>query len=204
MKSQIGKKLAHAVGVLAFSLTASAGAMRIDGVGAFEPIAASGVTPTVVAGTLNIALPEGRKLIITPWPSFLPQRFAAQTVNAARQMHPAGPTDRLSLTRDSEKKPWLLAEQAAGRASRVVGEWRMRLADGEWSISDGKTERKLGDGARPARPVNIANGPDRWCVYLLESSLPRPQPGIAMEQEPRIDWAALRLEPRQKRCPAQR
>lgn len=200
MKLHLRRCASLIFGIAALSLAPAAGAARIEGLGAFEPVSAEAVEPAIVDGTMQIGLPDGRMLAITPWPKFLPQQFGKQTVTGVRQMHPAGPIDRLSLSRADESQPWLTIGSGARQSAKIVGNWQLRLSGRHWSIADGKTKKSLGSPDRNASPVIVNASGERWCVYLLDSAIPRAQPHLATEAEPQISWAAIRLHRLQKRC----
>jgi hypothetical protein len=205
MKIYLHRYLSALLGMAAFALAPAADAVRIDGLGPFEPVSADAVVPAVDDGTMQIGLPDGSRLTVTPWPAFLPQRFGKQAVTGARQMHPAGPTDRLSFSRASEPSPWLVIGNGARRSTRLIENWQLQLAGRRWSVTDGKTRKILESSHDQAKPVMVNVGIDRWCIYLLGAAIPAAQPNIAMEAEPQIAWAAVRLRSRlQKRCVAQK
>lgn len=186
-------------------LGSDAGAVRIDGIG-LTPVAAT-ATPAVREGRLEVRLSEQQVIAVSPWPATLPQRFDRQQVSAARQLHPAGPVDTVSFTRNGEKAPWLQIVRGARTASTVVGNWQLQRSARGWSVSNGSTAHWLGNAtpgashAQPPRPASIAAGADRWCLYLLAS---RPQEtaesGLAAETESQADWAAVRLPRGSKQC----
>jgi hypothetical protein len=152
----------------------------------------------VRAQRLEIQLPGRRPVTVAPWPGFLPQRFAAQTVSGERQMHPAGPIDRLSFTRPSEQAPWLTLASGARRSHQVIGNWRLALEDTRWSLDNGHTHIPLN-----RQPAKVKVGARSWCVYALDATLPHSSPGVANEAEAQLAWAALRLDRNQTRCPRQ-
>lgn len=204
MNPHLYRSLFWMTGIGAFALAAASHAMQIDGLSPFEPVSVNGVTPVVDDATMQIGLPGARMLTITPWPAFLPRRFGQQSVTGTRQIHPAGPIDQLSFSRAAEASPWLTIGSGARRSTRLVGHWQLQRSGQRWLLSDGKTKKRLESQDHQARPAMVSVGAERWCVYLLASAIPAAQPHIAMEAEPHIGWAALRLSPLQKRCPAQR
>lgn len=181
---------------LALAATAQAQAPRIAGLDGFEPVPATMATPAVRAGTLEIPLQDGRRLTVAPWPALLPQRFGRQTVEAVRQMSPAGPSDRLSFTRPSESRPWLLVGTGTRSAAPLVGSWRLQGTERGWTVSDGARRKAWKAGV----PLVVTVGRERWCLYLLDVAQPAPRAGVAVEGEPQLAWAAVR----QKGCARQR
>ena len=204
MKAYLRQGLSLIAGIAAIALGTGADAARIDGLSAFEPVSADAVVPLVDNGTMHIGLPDGRSLTVAPWPAFLPQRFGKQTVTGTRKMHPAGPVDRLLFSRASEQSPWLAIGSGARRSTAIIGNWRLQLSGRRWSVSDGKAKKRFANNVQPAGPAKINAGADRWCIYLLESETPVAQPNIAMEVEPQIGWAAIRLGRLQGTCPVQK
>ena len=204
MKISRHRCLSLLVCLAAMAMSASADAVRIDGLSAFEAISAAGVVPRVDEGIMHIGLPDARTLTVTPWPAFLPQRFGNQTVSGTRQMHPAGPVDRLSFSRASESSPWLAIGSGARRSTTIIENWQVQLSGRHWSITDGRTRKRFEGRDQKINPVMVDAGTDRWCIYLLESSIPAGQPHIAMEAEPQIGWAAIRLSPLKRRCSVQK
>jgi hypothetical protein len=194
------RSLSLMLAAAAFTFSTATGTARIDGLNAFEPVSANSAVPVVVDETMHINLPDGRKLAVAPWPAFLPQRFGEQTVTGTREMHPAGPVDRLSFARSDDPRPWLVIGNGARRASSVIGNWRLQLSRQRWSLSDGKMRTGLAGSSANARPALIRDGTDRWCVYLLDTAMPATQPNIAVEGEPQVAWVAIKLHPLQKRC----
>jgi hypothetical protein len=166
------------------------------------PLAAADVTPVVVAHRLEIRLQDERLLSVAPWPAFLPQRFAAQTIEASRKMHPAGPEDRMAFIHSPARQPWLVVGNGARQASVLVGAWRLQRIDNGWAIFDGRRSKSW----TRAAPARVAVGANHWCLYLLDAGTPRRQTGVATEGEAQITWAALRLRSalHQQSCPVQR
>jgi hypothetical protein len=192
--------------LLAALLAANAHAVRIDGMERLKglsPVAPvlAVATPSVRAGKLELPLPEHGNLSISPWPAYLPQRFDTQRIGISRQLHPAGPIDRISLTRGAEGQSWLEVVHGARSASNVVGDWQLQRTERGWSLAGRTTEHWLGSGAQAGTPVSVPVGDARWCVYLLESRVPQRHPNVAYEEEPQADWVAIRLESGRKRCP---
>jgi hypothetical protein len=204
MRIHLHRSLSLLLGTAVFALAITANAARIDGLSAFEPVSAENVVPAVGDETLQVRLPDGRSLTVTPWPTFLPQRFGKQSVTGTRQMHPAGPIDRLTFSRAAESSPWMAIGNGARRSTRLIENWQLQRSRGRWSVTDGKSTKFLGRAGDPRKPVMINFGADRWCVYLLESTIPAAQPNIATEAEPQIGWAAIRLSRLQSRCSAQK
>ena len=172
----------------------------IDGLGPLAPIAATGITPVVKDKRLEFYPPHQQGISIDGWPAFLPQEFAPQKVEASRQLRPSGPADRISFTRMSEERPWLVVGTGATKASELIEGWRLQLEGENWSASNGEQEKPLRKANKPARPAILAHGQERWCVYLLSEEVPQPQPGIATESEARITWAAVRLSSGKRHC----
>jgi hypothetical protein len=172
--------------------TAHAQPLRIDGIGALEPLSAANVTPQVVAHRLEIRLPDGRQLNVAPWPALLPQRFAAQKIEASRKIFPTGPSDRVAFIRSPARQPWLVVGNGARQGAALVGAWKLQRTEDGWAVSDGLRH----DAWRGAVPLGVTAGRDRWCLYLLDAGMPRRQPGLAREGEPRAAWAAQRLDAR--------
>lgn len=202
MTLRLQRYLPLAIGLAACVMVTAADAARIDGLNPFGPVTAERVIPAVEHGTMQIGWPDGRKLTITPWPKFLPQRFGPQAVTGTRQMHPAGPIDRLSFSRAFESSPWLVLGSGARRSTKTVGSWQLQLSGRHWIVTDGKTKKRLEIRDHQARPAMVDVGTERWCIYLLSSTLPIPKPDIATETEPQIEWAAIRLSPLQRKCSA--
>ena len=134
---------------------------------------------------------------ITPWPDFLPQRFARQHITGNRRISPAGPSDQLTLTQSGSKSPWLMLAAGATPASPTIGEWRLQLNGTTWSVQlPEQTTITLS-----TRPSLIPYQQQRWCLSILDSTLPAPAAaGVAMETEARLMWVAVRLSNRQKHC----
>jgi len=190
-----------AAGMAALACAAApAQPLRIDGISPLVPLAVADVTPVVVAHRLEIRLQDGRLLSVAPWPAFLPQRFAAQAIDANRKMHPAGPADRISFIRSPARQPWLAVGTGARQGSVLVGGWHLQHAGNGWAISDGRRSTAW----TRAMPARVAAGGNRWCLYLLDAGTPRRQAGVATEGEAQISWAAQRLGAHQQSCPAQR
>jgi hypothetical protein len=190
-----------AAGLAAFAFSAAhAQPLRIDGISPLAPLTAADATPVVVAHRLEIRLQDGWLLSVAPWPAFLPQRFASQTIEASRKMHPAGPEDRMSFIRSPARQPWLVVGNGARQASVLVGAWHLQRAGNGWTVSDG-SRSKAWTRAAPAR---VMVGGNHWCLYLLDAGTPRRQAGVATEGEAQITWAALRLGAHRQSCPAQR
>lgn len=192
------------LGMVACALVTPAHAARIDGLSPFEPMSAEEASLAVVNGAMHIDFPEGRKLTITPWPTFLPQRFGKQAVAGTRHMHPAGPSDRLTFKRAAQASPWMAIGSGARQSTSLIDQWQLQLSRGRWSVSDGKTRKFFGIEGAPPKPAMISIGADSWCIYLLESTMPAQQPQIAMEAEPNIGWAAIRLSRLQRKCSIQK
>lgn len=190
-----------AAGMAALACVAAhAQPLRIDGISPLAPLAAADVTPAVVAHRLEIRLQDGRLLSVAPWPAFLPQRFVAQTIEANRKMHPAGPADRVSFIRNPARQPWLAVGNGTRQGSVLVGGWHLQHPGNGWAISDGHRSKTW----TRAAPVRVAAGGNRWCLYLLDAGTPRRQAGVAIEGEAQISWAAQQLGTHQQSCPAQR
>lgn len=199
MRTGLQRLSTFSAAALAVVLGADAGAVRIDGIGMVA--SAAETTPTVRAGRLDAQLSEQQVLTITPWPAFLPQRFGRQQVATERQLHPAGPVDRIAFTRSGESAPWLQIVRGSRRASPVVGDWRLQQSTQGWTISNGSTAYWLGNGTHPVRPVSLVTGGERWCIYLLESRLPQTvSRELAGEMESQADWAAVRQRRNSKQC----
>jgi len=200
----------HLRQVIARSLLAAglcaggAQALQIDGLNPLQPLSATLTGATVRDGRLELKLADGRTLGVGDWPAFLPQRFGPQQVEASRRLRPAGPSDQLSLTRAGDSQPWLIVASGARRGATLVGAWQLQLNGRLWSISDGAAEKALGVDPRQAAPVQVAVDKQRWCLYLLQTQLPKARAGVAAEDEPQISWAGWRLEGNRKRCPAAR
>lgn len=190
--------VAASIAVLACA-AAHAQPLRIDGISPLTPLSAVDVMPVVVAHRLEIRLPDGRLLSVAPWPAFLPQRFAAQTIEASRKMHPAGPEDRVSFIHGPARQPWLAIGNGARQGSALIGAWHLQHIGNGWAISDGSRSKSW---TRTA-PARAAVGGNRWCLYLLDVGTPRRQAGVATEGEAQITWAAQRLGAHQQSCPAQ-
>ncbi|KIF82768.1 hypothetical protein [Noviherbaspirillum autotrophicum] len=178
------------------TVAAPAQAWQITGLSAVEPVAAERVTPAVANGVLRIDVAPEQTITVAPWPAYLPQRFGPQSVMATRQPHPAGPIDRISLRRGADQPAWLEIGAGAQPSAAVVGPWRLQRSLRGWSVAHGKQRIVLS----PSAPASVRVGQARWCVYLLDDAVPRPQPGLAQEQEARAAWAAVRLDAPQKRC----
>jgi hypothetical protein len=131
----------------------------------------------------------------------LPRNLGKQNIEGERQLAPSGPTDQLSFTRSNETTPWLLVGNGAGPSALLVGEWRLQFHGGLWTVSDGSHVRRLGHGSRDAMPAVLESNRQRWCLYLIDSSLPeQSRAGTANEEEPRIMWAARKLDRSYRRC----
>jgi hypothetical protein len=191
--------VAAGIAVLACA-AAHAQPLRIDGISPLAPLAAADVTPVVVAHRLEIRLQDERLLSVAPWPAFLPQRFAAQTIEASRKMHPAGPADRVTFIHSPARQPWLAVGNGARQGTVLIGAWHLQHAGNGWAISDGSRSKSW----TRAAPVRMAVGGNHWCLYLLDAGMPRRQAGVATEGEAQIAWAAQRLGAQQRSCPTQR
>jgi hypothetical protein len=185
--------LSFAIGSLILPMHASA--LRIEGM-PLEALSVRNVEVKVEAGKLQVSLPDGRHVSVGPWPAFLPQQFGRQTARIERQVLPAGPSDRIALARASEMRDWLVVGNGSRRAATVVGNWKLQFSNGDWYVVDGTRTKKLGT----ARPTQLAVGSERWCVYLLESRPFKAQPGLAIEREAQLAWAAVRMQAQQKQC----
>lgn len=174
-----------------------ASALRIEGMPP-ETLSVRNAEVKVEAGKLQVKIPDGRHVSVDPWPAFLPQQFGAQTMRGQRQILPAGPSDRIALARASETREWLVIGNGSRRAAHLVGNWKLQLSNGDWYATEGAITKKLATEA--ARPTQLAVGSERWCIYLLETRPLKSQPGLALEQEPQLAWAAVRLQGRQKQC----
>lgn len=204
LKTYRRRFLSLILGMAACALATATHAARIDGLNPLEPVTADGVVPVVDEGTMQINLPDGRRLTIAPWPEFLPKRFGKQAVSGTRLIQPAGPIDRLSFSRVPEPSPWLVIGNGARRSTLVIDNWQLQLSGRRWLVNDGRTKKNLQSKTRQAMPAMVNVGPDRWCIYLLESAIPAGKPNIATEAEPQIGWAAIRLSPLQRKCTAQK
>lgn len=182
----------------ASSPPAQAQALRISGLLPFEQGVSGEATPAVDGGTLHIPLPD-RSLRVSPWPAILPQEFTTQQVEARRQPSPAGPADRISMRRPGSATAWLEIAAGARKSTTVVGGWTLRHTERGWWLAQGTKLHFLGADAAAARPVQVPAGMERWCVHLLDSSVPEARPGTAVEGEPQAAWAAVRSAPG-KRC----
>jgi hypothetical protein len=188
------------IGIGALILPLHASAMRIDGIPPLGTLSAQDATPTVTAEKLGVRLSGDRHLTITPWPAILPQRFDKQTITATRQLLPAGPSDRVSFAKPSESRAWLVIGSGTRRSTTLVGEWQLQLSDSGWYVTDGTSTKMLTNG-ETGPPTVVTVGREPWCLYLLESKVPEQQAAIALEQEPQLAWAALRINGEQKHCP---
>lgn len=165
----------------------------VDGLDPLSPVSGDGIIPVVSGRRLSIPLQNRPEIGVEGWPAFLPQQFAPQKVEASRQLHPSGPADRLAFTRMTERRPWLLVGTGALPGRELFDGWQLQFNGKEWSLSNGKEDKHLRTANKPARPTIVAHGEERWCVYLLSTELPAPQPGLATEGEVRAAWAAVRL-----------
>ena len=184
-------------GILAL-LAPAAQALRIDGLNPLEPRLAADVTPTVVAHRMEIPLRDGRLLSVAPWPPFLPQRFGRQKIEASRRLLPAGPSDRLSFTRPSDGRPWLIVGQGARDGTVLAGAWRLRRAGDGWALADGGKVRPW----HATAPLSVPADGARWCLYLLDGGPATLRKGVAGEREPQAAWAAQRLDANRACTPA--
>jgi len=180
----------------------AAPALQITGADPLQPRTVSIAGASAHDGRLQLRPDDGRALTVDGWPAFLPQRFGPQRIDASRRLHPAGPDDQLRFTRPGDDRPWLIVGSGARRGSALLGHWELQLRGRLWSISDGGSDKALGLDPAQAQPVPVTAEGQRWCLYLLESRLPHPRPGIATEDEPRADWAGWRLDPGRTACPA--
>ena len=176
--------------MLAMAIPTAAQRLRIDGVGPLAPLSLPGVTPVVAGQRLEILAGDGTQLSVQPWPAFLPQRFAPQTVQAERRVLPAGPSDRLSFTRLAERQPWLVMGSGSRSGTPLVGDWRLHRDGQGWEI--------VGDGVargwQPGQALRMIIAGQRWCLYLLDADGATQRHGIADESEAQASWAALRAE----------
>ena len=201
MATQLPRVLARCLLAAGMLCAGGAQALRIDGLKPMEALTAAPASAVVRDGHLELTLTDGNTLGVADWPAFLPQRFGPQRVDASRRLHPTGPTDQLSLTRTGENQPWLIVGSGARRGATLIGAWQLRLTGRLWSISDGVTEKALGIDAQQATPVRVSVERQDWCIYLLQTRLPQPRPGLALEDEPQISWAGWRLQKNRKHCP---
>lgn len=200
MKSAVQRIAMCGAAALAAMLCVDALSMGIDGLGAV-PVSV-GATPQVRDGRLEVPLAEQGALGIAPWPAYLPQRFDAQQVSASRQLHPAGPIDKVVFTREGDNAPWLEVTHGARAGSELVGGWRLLRSRYGWSAAKGSALYRMGNGSQSA-PASVPVGRERWCIYLMESRVPQAQgrQALATEEEAQADWVAVRLEGRRTRCP---
>jgi hypothetical protein len=197
------RSLAYAAAITCLTQTMPAAAARIDGL-APEQSTSAYATATVHNARLEVKV-DDQTIRVAPWPTFLPQRFTRQKVAGNRTMAPAGPIDRLSFTRMNETQPWLLIGNGARSSTRLLEDWRFQLTDAIWSVSNEVDAYQLGRDKSDAAPAMIKAGHQSWCIYLIESHMPKqPQAGIAREDEAQIMWAAWKIDNPHKRCPAQR
>ncbi|GIZ53724.1 hypothetical protein [Noviherbaspirillum aridicola] len=197
------KRLCIAAALTLAGIQPTAAQLRIAGLLPFEQGASGEATPVVDGGTLQIPLAD-RSLRISPWPAFLPQEFKPQQVEARRQPAPAGPSDRISMRHAGSRASWLEIAAGARASTAVVGGWTLRHTSRGWWLAQGTRLHFLGQDAAHARAVMVPAGMERWCVHLLDSSVPAERPGAATEGEAQAAWVAVRTSPRQ-RCgfPAQ-
>jgi hypothetical protein len=172
----------------------------IDGLDPSTPLSGHGVTPVVTGKRLDIGIPGKTSLSVASWPAFLPQQFAQQKVEASRLLRPSGPADRIVFTRMEDVRPWLMVGTGAIPSTELVEGWRLKFDGDNWSLSNGKEEKRLRTANKPARPTLVAHGQERWCVYLLSYEVPATQAGIASEGETRATWAAVRLSSGKGQC----
>lgn len=198
MRHSLGR-LACAVAGLSFALPVTAG--RIDGLPLQQALVAHAVVPVVMGERMTVALSDGNQLVVTPWPRFLPQRFDKQSIEGERKLLPSGPVDRLSFVRTNETTPWLYVGNGARPSSLLIGEWRLQLHGKLWTASDGASVRKLGHDRQDAMPAILESNRERWCLYLVDSSMPtQMEAHIANEEEPQVMWVARKLDRRNQRC----
>lgn len=192
MKRHSGKGMRQALAAIALTWSIGSSAVTIDGISAFAPVEARNVSASTSAGGMEIRLPHSRKIVVNPWPEFLPSTLDAQTLQATRQLQPAGPADLLRFTHASEEKPWLIIGSNSQRATPVAGDWHVQFIDGKWFVTNGNTKKRLGKKGRQFMPATVRVDGVGWKVYLLDATDPLPDSRLAAEQEPRISWAAVR------------
>lgn len=199
------KRLYASATLAALTVLASTGmpsahgeALRISGLLPFEQGVSGQATPVVEAGALEIAV-DGRTLRISPWPAALPQEFEPQHVDARRVAGPAGPSDRVSMRPADGGLSWLELAAGARVSTPVVGGWKLQHTARGWWLAQGAKLHFLGQDGEQARPIVVPAGMDRWCVHLLDSSVPAARPGAAPEGESHAAWAAIKLS-RGQRC----
>lgn len=174
----------------------SAMALRVQGLAPLQPIVAQPAVVEVDKGALAIGLKDGQTIELSPWPDYLPQCFGSQLVSGARDLHPAGPSDRVELREPSELQPWLIAVSGARPGQGVIGEWRLDRVDGRWLLQRGVAQLALNTDGKAAW---VRSEGVEWSVYLLEASGDPPfAPGTVQEYEPQADLVIMRSRPANK------
>lgn len=169
-----------------------ANAASIEGLDAFQPMSAP-ASAVVEKEILKIQLQDARVLKISPWPTYLPQRFSRQHIAAGRQLHPAGPTDSIEFRRKESAQPWLRVITGTRISHNVVGDWTLDRIDGAWTLRNGAIVQALKAGGKGARVVRV-NG-ERWCVFLMDAdNAVRKDASVAHEQEPQVSLALVRVK----------
>lgn len=190
------------IGLAATALACLAGiagsvqAVRISGLSPLGSVAAEDAQVAVQGGSLHIRMPQGgEQIVVSPWPAYLPQRFARQQVLGARTLHPSGPSDRIALSAAGETEPWLIISSGMRPAQPVIGSWTLQHDDGRWSLRNGQAWRLLRPAKKTGRAVEVGSDGERWCVYLLDAQpVPAANRGIAQEGEPQAALAVMRAE----------
>ncbi len=178
--------------LLAISLVGAtwpAAAMQISGLSAMEPLVLEAVQPFVQGGRLHIAEGRGDRIEIAPWPDYLPQQFGSQAVTAARSLHPAGPSDRVTFRAAGAHMPWLVIATGLRSGHPVLGQWQLSHESDRWVLRSGQAWRGLRRGGKEAE---IGAQGERWCIYLLDTrTVSTPMAGIAREEESQADLAIV-------------
>lgn len=205
-KTTIAAKHAlHRLGALALVLAtgawpAQAGALRISGLRADEPLQVTQVQPQLDGQRMLLPLGEAGALRIQPWPPGLPTRLAPQQLRAELRWLPAGPATRLEFTRVGEGDAWLVLGSGTRPGQSLEGGWQLQLAQGRWWAA--QADERVALPTPSQLPVLLRAQGAPWCLYLLDAHVPpSPLAGALREQEPQADWAMQRLEAEESACP---
>jgi hypothetical protein len=166
-------------------------AISIEGLQALVPLALNDVTATVNGNKLEIRHPAAN-LSIHPWPDYLPRKLDSQSIQAERQVWPAGPSDRISFNRRGQRHPWLILGSHSRVTTPLIAGWQLAYINGKWYADNGLRKILLSE-KKPDKPATqiIADG-ERWQLYLLPDDQENPHSASITEHEPRQSWIAIR------------
>ncbi len=170
-------------------------ALTIEGLPLLAPLVLHDALAVAFHQRLEVRHADG-VLRIQPWPDFLPPRFSAQKVVAERSLWPAGPSDRVTFTRQGEAQPWLIAGSRSRTETTVTGAWRLRYDETGWVVTDSRQTAVLSSSAAQPQAVRLDACGGTWDVYLLNGAGQSPPGSMAGDQEARVSWVAVRQDKR--------